>query len=143
MLKIQTDGVFTVKEVEKQLSILNPCKSTGPDGLAPRILKETTEVISEPLTNVFNLSLETGIVPEDWKRVNVTPIFTKGNKQTTHNYRPISLTSVINKRIEKLLKLRITKHLNDQNLITDTQHGFREKRSCLTNPYDFGEDNRI
>ncbi|KAF2343459.1 Reverse transcriptase domain, partial [Trinorchestia longiramus] len=133
-MEILSDGVFTVEEVEEQLSILNPYKSTGPDGLGPRILKETAEVISEPLTNIFNRSLETGIVPDDWKRANVTPIFKKGNKQIPINYRPISLTSVISKTIERLLKVRITKHLNDQNLINDTQHGFREKRSCLTNP---------
>ncbi|KAF2359886.1 Reverse transcriptase domain [Trinorchestia longiramus] len=138
------DSVFTVEEVEKQLSILNPYKSTGPDGLGPRILKETAEVISEPLKNVFNRSLETGIVLEYWKRANVTPIFKNGNKQMPNNYRPISLTSVLSKTIERLLKVCITKHLNDQNLITDTQHGFREKRSCLTNLHDFfGEDNRI
>ncbi|KAF2344603.1 Reverse transcriptase domain [Trinorchestia longiramus] len=142
--EILSDGVFTVEKVEEQLSILNPDKSTGSDGLGPQILKETTEVISEPLTNIFNRSLETGIVPDDWKRANVTPIFKKGNKQIPNNYRPISLTSVISKTIERLLKVRITKHLNDQNLINDTQHSFREKRSCLTNLLDFFEEvNRI
>ncbi|KAF2344794.1 Reverse transcriptase domain [Trinorchestia longiramus] len=95
-------------------------------------------------TNIFNRSLETGIVPEDCKLANITLIFKKGNKQIPNNYRPISLTSVISKTIERLLKVRITKHLNDQNLINDTQHGFREKRSCLTNLLDFfGEVNRI
>ncbi|KAF2344520.1 hypothetical protein FHG87_024723 [Trinorchestia longiramus] len=76
--EILSDGVFTVEEVEEQLSILNPYKSTGPDGLGLRILKETAKVISERLTNIFNRSLETGIVPDDWKRENVTPIFPKG-----------------------------------------------------------------
>ncbi|KAF2358335.1 Reverse transcriptase domain [Trinorchestia longiramus] len=116
----------------------------GPGGLGPRILKETAEVISEPLTNIFNRSLETGIVPDDWKRANITPIFKNGNRQIPYNYRPISLTSVISKAIERLLKVRITKHRNDQNLINDTQHGFREKRSCLTNLLDFfREVNRL
>ncbi|KAF2349915.1 Reverse transcriptase domain [Trinorchestia longiramus] len=135
---------FTVEVVEEQLSILNPYKSTGPNGLGPRILKETAEVISEPLTNIFNRFLETGIVLDDWKRINITPIFKKGNKQIPNNHRPISLTSVISETIERLLKVRITKHFNDQNLINDAQHGFREKRSCLTNLLDFfGEVNRI
>ncbi|KAF2356919.1 Reverse transcriptase domain [Trinorchestia longiramus] len=83
-------------------------------------------------------------IKDDWKRANVSPIFKKGNKQIPNNYRPISLTSVISKTIERLLKVRITKHLNDQNLINDTQHGFREKSRCLTNLLDFfGEVNRI
>ncbi|KAF2343848.1 hypothetical protein FHG87_025395 [Trinorchestia longiramus] len=141
--EILSDGVFTVEGAEEQLSILNPYKSTGPDGLGPWILKETAEVISEPLTNIFNRSLETGIVPDDWKRTNVIPIFKKVNKQISNNYRPISLTSV-SKTIERLIKVCITKHLNDQNLINDTQHGFTEKRSCLTNLLDFcGEVNRV
>ncbi|KAF2346319.1 Reverse transcriptase domain [Trinorchestia longiramus] len=140
----QTGNPVRRREVEEQLSILNPYKSTEPDGLGPRILNETAEVISESLTNIFNRSLETGIVPDDWKRANVTPIFKKGNKQIPNNYRPISLTFVISKTIERLLKVRITMHLNDQNLINDNQHGFREKRSCLTNLLDFfGEVNRI
>ncbi|KAF2348831.1 hypothetical protein FHG87_020413 [Trinorchestia longiramus] len=101
--EILSDGVFTVEKVEKQLNISNPYKSTGPDGLGPRILKKAAEVIREPLTNIFNRSLETGIVPEDWKRANVTPIFKNGNKQIRSNYRPISLTSVISKTIERLL----------------------------------------
>ncbi|KAF2347940.1 hypothetical protein FHG87_021303 [Trinorchestia longiramus] len=102
--EILSDGVITVEELEEQISILNPYKSTGPDGLGPRILKETPEVISEPLTNIFNRSLKTGIVPDDWKRANVTPIVKKGNKQTPNNYHSISLTSVISKTIERLLK---------------------------------------
>ncbi|KAF2353340.1 Reverse transcriptase domain [Trinorchestia longiramus] len=67
----------------------------------------------------------------------VTPILKKGNKQIPNNYCPICLTFVISKTIKRLFKVRITKHLNDQNLITDTQHGFRVKRSCLTKFLDF------
>ncbi|KAF2355284.1 Reverse transcriptase domain [Trinorchestia longiramus] len=71
-------------------------------------------------------------------------IFTveEGNQQIPNNYRPISLTSVISKTREILPKVRIIKQLNDQNLIIDRQHGFRKKRSCLTNLFDFfGEVN--
>ncbi|KAF2364602.1 Reverse transcriptase domain [Trinorchestia longiramus] len=62
----------------------------------------------------------------------------------TEHYIPRNRASVISKTMERLLKVRITKHLNDQNLITDTQHAFSEKRSCLTNFFDFfREFNRI
>ncbi|KAF2351069.1 Reverse transcriptase domain [Trinorchestia longiramus] len=67
----------------------------------------------------------------------VTPILKKGNKQIPNDYRPIRLTFVISKTIERILKVRITQNLIDQILITDTQHGFRVKRSCLTNFLDF------
>ncbi|KAF2366925.1 Reverse transcriptase domain [Trinorchestia longiramus] len=77
------------------------------------------------------------------KRASVTPIFKKRNKQIPNNYRSITLPSVISKTIERLLKARKTKHLNEQNL-DDTQHGFKGKRSCLRNLLDFfGEVNLI
>ncbi|KAF2346419.1 Reverse transcriptase domain [Trinorchestia longiramus] len=87
----------------------------------------------------------------DYKRANfelmkeeLGSINYEGSKQTPNNNHPISLTSVIRKTIERLFKIRITKPLEDQNLIIDTQDGFREKRSCLTNLLDFfGEDNRV
>ncbi|KAF2344739.1 hypothetical protein FHG87_024505 [Trinorchestia longiramus] len=141
--EILPDGVYTVEQVE-QLSILNPYKPTGPDGFAPRILKETTVIISEPLAKIFTRSLETGIVPEDWKQANLTPISKKGNKQTPNNYRPISLTSFMSKTIERLLKVCIAEQLNDQNLMTDTQHGFRKNvAASQTVLAFFGEVNRI
>ncbi|KAF2347471.1 Reverse transcriptase domain [Trinorchestia longiramus] len=141
---ITREAFLSLRRGRKKLSILNPYKSIGPDGFAPRKLKETAELISEPLASIFTLSHLTGIVLEDWKQTNVIPLFKKGNKQTPNNYRPISLTAVISKTIERLLKVRITKHLNDQNLITDTKHRFRKKRSCFTNLGDFfGEVNSI
>ncbi|KAF2353926.1 Reverse transcriptase domain [Trinorchestia longiramus] len=75
---------------------------------------------------------------------NATSISKKGNKQTPNNFRRIShCFTAISKTIDRLLKVRIIKHVLDQNLITDVQHGFKEKRSCLTNFLDFfGEVNR-
>eukprot|EP00061_Rhincodon_typus_P006823 g27857.t1 len=70
-------------------------KSPGPNGLHPRVLKEMGEEIVEALVVIFQESLESGRVPEDWKIANVTSLFKKGIRQTTENYRPISLTSVM------------------------------------------------
>ncbi|KAF2356835.1 Reverse transcriptase domain [Trinorchestia longiramus] len=104
--------------------------------------EDLTEIPQPHVLNTQEILSDDVLTVEE--RANVTPIFKKGNKQIPNNYRPISLTSVISKTIERLLKVRITKHLNDQNLINDTKHGFREKRSCLTNFLDFfGEVNRI
>ena len=128
---------FGVNEVQEQLNKLNIYKSTGPDDLHPRILKNLSEIISCPLTEIFNKSMSTGCIPADWKKANITAIFKKGNRQEPGNYRPISLTSVIGKTLERLIKARITYHLDTNNLINDTQHGFRSKLSCLTNLLDF------
>ena len=84
-----------------------------------------------------NNSVETGIIPEDWKPANATAIHKKGSRQEPGNYRPISLTSVVCKTMERLVKGRLITHLEMNNLIGDFQHGFRNKRSCLTSLLDF------
>jgi hypothetical protein len=129
--------VFTREEVVEQLEGLNIYKSLGPDGLHPRVLKETREQLADSLAHVFNLSMASGEVPDDWRMANVTAIFKKGDRQSPSNYRPISLTSVVCKTIERLIREHLVNHLEDNGLIHDTQHGFRRKRSCLTNLLDF------
>ncbi|KAF2348443.1 Reverse transcriptase domain [Trinorchestia longiramus] len=110
---------------------------------ACRAVKRTIK--SAKRNNEITVAAQAKTKPKSFYKygANVT-IFKKGNKQIPNNHRLISLTSVISKTIERLLKVRITKHLSDQNLINDTKHGFREKRNYLTNLLDFfGEVNRI
>ena len=89
-------------------------KSRGVDGIPPKLLMETVEQISIPPARVFNLSLKEGVVPFEWKEANIIPLFKKGLRSKSDNYRPVCLTSVIYKLLERLIK----------NLKT---------RSCLTN----------
>ena len=113
-------------------------KSTGPDLLHPRILRTLEDSLSAPLTYIFNSSAETGIIPADWKSENVTAKHKKGSRQEPGNYRPISLTSVVCKTMKRLVKERLITHLyRGNNLIGDAQHGFRNKRCCLTSLLDF------
>ena len=67
----------------------------------------------------------------------VTPIFKKGNRNKADNYRPVSLTSIIGKTFEAIIRDALVRHLEDNHLITDSQHGFRKGRSCLTNLLGF------
>lgn len=83
------------------------------------------------------MSLRTGKVINVWKLANVSPLFKKGLKSDPSNYRPISLTSIVCKLMESILKEKIVQFLEENNVINDTQHGFRNKRSCLTNLLDF------
>ena len=82
-------------------------------------------------------TVETGIITGDWKSANLTAIHKKGFRQEPGNYRPISLTSVVCKTMERLVKGRLITQLEMNNLIGDSQHGFRNKRSCLTSLLDF------
>ena len=81
--------------------------------------------------------MSTGCTPADWKEANTTVIFKKGNRQEPVNHKSINLTFVIGKTLERLIKARITYPLDTNNLIKDTQRGFRSKLSCLTNILDF------
>ena len=75
----------------------------GPNGIHPRVLKELADVIMGPLSIIFQRSWESGEVPVDWKLANVVPIFKKGKKEDPGNYRPVSLTSVPGKTMEKVI----------------------------------------
>ena len=98
---------MTAKKIKKMKDI----KSPGVDGTLPKLLKEIVEQISTPLVKLFNLSLEGGIIPSEWKETNITPLFKKGSKNKSENYRPVSLTSVICKLLETLIRDHIVEFL--------------------------------
>ena len=77
----------------KKINMLALNKSPGIDGIVPILLKENKNYLCEPLSIIYTESLKKGIVPADWKRANVTPIFKKGPRELHCNYRLISLTS--------------------------------------------------
>ena len=115
-------------------------KSPGVDGIPPKLLLEIVEQISIPLATVFNLSLEEGIVPLERKEPNIIPLFKKGSRNKSENYRPVSLTSVICKLLERLIKDHLVDFLVKNKLINPSQPGFLKARSCLTNMLCFLED---
>ena len=78
-----------------------------------------------------------GIVPEDWRIANVTPIYKKGGKAKVGNYRPVSLTAIICKLMEGLVKDSLFLHLLNNNLLIESQHGFMQRKSCLTNLIEY------
>ena len=90
-------------EVTKEIDRLKPNTSPGPDEEFARVLKECKEELSQPLTQLFNQSLNEGVVPDSWKTANVVPIFKKGDKSLASNYRPISLTSLVGKILESII----------------------------------------
>ncbi|KAK4827614.1 LOW QUALITY PROTEIN: hypothetical protein QYF61_019539 [Mycteria americana] len=116
---------------------LDTHKSMGPGEIHPRVLKELAEVLTKPLSIIYQQSWLTGEVPADWRLANVTPIFKKGRKEDPGNYRPVSLTSVPGKLMEQIILSAITRHLEDNQGIKPRQHGFRKGRSCLTNLISF------
>ena len=126
-----------IEIVKKKLKMLKPNKSPGPDEIHSKILRECYSELAEPLSIIFKSSLESGVIPSDWKIANVTPIFKKGDKKHASNYRPISLTSICCKVLESIIRDQLTDYLDKNSQILDSQHGFRNHRSCLTNLLEF------
>lgn len=127
----------TQQQIRNKIRKLRKDAAPGPDGITPSILQRLEESVVVPLEIIFNMAIESGDSPQDWKIANVTPIFKKGTKGDPGNYRPVSLTSVPCKIFESIVKDRVMSHLLDNNLIRNSQHGFMPGRSCATNLVEF------
>ena len=124
---------ISIEGVDKLFQGLSPNKASDPDGISAKILKELHHEISPILTLIFNVSLETGVVPLDWKTADVVPEYKKGSKSKASNYRPISLTCTALKLLEHnkiILVSNIMSHFDDNNLLSQYRHGFRSEHIC-------------
>ena len=123
--------------VRKSLDSLRIDKAPGADSMSPRVLVELKEEITPPLTRIMQCSLASGVVPGDWKIANVSPIYKGGTRSQASNYRPISLTSQLCRIFESIMREFIVAHLELNESISGTQHGFRKGGSCLSNLLEF------
>ena len=99
-----------------------------------------SKVFSVPLTLIFKESIKTGKIPAVWKDARVTPLFKKGEKSNPGIYRPVSLTSMVCKCMEKIVRTSVVDHLIRNQLLSDAQFGFRNGRSCILQLNDVMED---
>jgi len=98
----------------------------------PHVFIQLRQMIAEPLAQLFQLPLKSEKLASDWKVGNISPIHKKGSRQTPGNYRSVSLTSIVGKIMEQLIRDVITVHLVTNKLWTACQHGFIKGRSCIT-----------
>ncbi|XP_012559792.2 uncharacterized protein LOC105845998 [Hydra vulgaris] len=99
----------------------------------PRVLKEFSQSLCKPLELMFNQSFESSTLPNLWLHANITPLHKKNDILESANYRPISLTFIICKVMESVVRDEIMKHLNNSDLILVHQHGTVNKKNCCTN----------
>ena len=90
-----------------------------------------------PLNTIFEKSLNESVLPQIWKQANVTAIYKKGDKSIPENYRPISLTSVPCKLMERLIRDKLVEHMSRNNFFSPFQHGFISGKSCVTQLLEF------
>ena len=123
--------LITPEIVRDKLSALKPNKSPGHDQWHPYFLREISDAICIPLSILFQKSLKEG-AHDSWKKAIIAAIYKKGKKSDPGNYRPVSLTSVISKVMESIVRDAMVEHLVRNNLFTNDQHGFVPGRDCIT-----------
>ena len=126
-----SDIDFSQNVVKRYLDDIDTNKTQGPDNISGVVLKKCSEALCHPLSIIFQIIYNTGLIPQQWKLANVVPIFKKGDKKDVSNYRPISLTCLTAKVMERILYEKILFHT--ENLIDSRQHGFLRNKSCSTN----------
>ena len=105
----------------------------GPDGLPPILFKRLQHIIAYPLAIIFKQLLSVAYVPDEWRKAIITPVHKKGSHADCSNYRPISLTCVTSKILERVIAGQIREFLTNNNIINHAQHGFTFGRSTCTN----------
>ena len=128
---------ITSEMVRKELKKLNISKSMGPDNVPPKVLSALSENdgFVDAVTVLFNRCFNTNSIPKIWKTAHVTALHKKGSKTDRSNYRPISITCIICKVYEKLIRAHILLHVESK--ISKQQHGFVVGRSCTSNLLEF------
>ena len=112
------------EEVLKHLKKLNRKSAMGLDEIPPLFLKDTAYVISKPLAHIINCSLMSGVVPNDFKRARVVPVYKSSAHDNFDNFRSISVLPAISKILEKCVHSQLIENLEKNNLLSQNQFGF-------------------
>ena len=131
---------FTAEKVEKKLKELKPTAAPGPDKIWARVAHDLATELSIPLAMIYTKCMEEGVVPDEWKLANVTPIYKKGSKGLPGNYRPVSLNCILCKVMESVIRDTMVEHLTRKCLLRQSQHGFIRGTSTVTNLLEYLEE---
>ncbi len=126
---------FDCQRVFSILSKLNASKAVGPDKIHGKVLKTCAYALSIPLSILFKKSYYTSSLPSDWKLAHIVPVHKKGSKSEVQNYRPISLTSLVVKVMERIVRDELMSKC--EYMLDPRQHGFLPNKSCATQLVEF------
>ena len=115
--------------------VLDISKAAGIDNLPERFLKDGAVILAKPVTEICNLSIKSGILPDPCKLAKLKPMFKKESRMDPSNYRPILLLPLILKIFGKIVHDQMIDYLAEYNILYKCQSGFRTKHStdlCLS-----------
>ena len=132
--------IITETKVRQKILNLDENKSVGPDGISAKLIKKAVDAFTPVLTRLFVLSYEKGQIPKKMKCANVIPIFKAGDKRCPNNYRPVSITPIVSKLMESIIKDDLEKHVYGSEILHSSQHGFCRGKSTSSNLIEFCDD---
>ena len=129
--RIQTDFLLTFVSNDEILDIIQSLenKCIGPNSIPIRLLKLIPDLILVPICKIINNSFSSGVFPNALKISKVIPLHKEGSSDDVNNYRPISILSIFDKIIEKVMHQRLYDFLLSKNILFKNQFGFRKKYS--------------
>ena len=126
------DIEFNIQDIIDEIDTIPPNSAAGPDGIPAIFIKQCKKSIALPLQILWRNCLDKGYTPTILKTNFITPIFKDGDQGSALNYRPVALTSHLTKIFEKIVRKQLVNFLDENKLFNDSQHGFRNGRSCLS-----------
>uniref|UniRef100_A0A8C6NRV0 Reverse transcriptase domain-containing protein n=1 Tax=Nothobranchius furzeri TaxID=105023 RepID=A0A8C6NRV0_NOTFU len=128
------------EEVRKVILSLSSGNAAGPDGIESRFVRIAADVLALPLSILFNHSINSCSVPKAWKCTKIIPLHKGNDTSEPNNYRPIAIINTVVKVFEKLVFIQLSKYLEDNNLLSQYQSGFRKNFSTTTALLKFSND---
>ena len=123
---------FSVDDIIEAINEIDPLAATSDGDIPARIIKGCKTALAPLLLRMWSDSMNSSMIPPAYKEQFITPIHKKDCKTEAKNYRPVSLTSHIIKIFERIVRKKLVNHLEENNMLSLKQHGFRKGRSCLT-----------
>ena len=139
-VSLENIEILSNENVTALVKDIDICKSSGVADVSSRLLKDGFIALIEQLTFILNLSLKTGVFPDVWKVARVRPIPKTGDLTNVNNIRPISLTALPGKLLERYIHTNLVYFLEENKLLCKNQGGFRKKRSTTQTVYHLVND---
>ena len=128
---------FDCADITRIVKSLKPSHAIGPDNLNSVLIKACLPDIAPILSKFFALLLSNSNYPDPWRTTFVRPLFKSGSKLDVDNYRPINITSILSRIMEKIIKYQLTSYMFTNKFIIGALHGFTRSKSCDTYLVEF------